>query len=79
MTPGQEILISFEGWFKSFDKRLEPAVGRFIRVNTSIAEDYKNLFLGIHGLLPPRVKSQEEQVDNCLRNRKSTLKVDAML
>ena len=26
--------------------------------------------LGIHGLLPPRVKTQAEQVDNCLRNRK---------
>merc|ERR1711994_1230102 len=24
--------------------------------------------LGIHGLLPPRVKSQAEQTDNCLRN-----------
>ena len=24
--------------------------------------------LGIHGLLPPRVKSLEEQTDNCLRN-----------
>merc|ERR1711997_259342 len=24
--------------------------------------------LGIHGLLPPRVKTQDEQVDNCLRN-----------
>jgi len=24
--------------------------------------------LGIHGLLPPRVKTQAEQVDNCLRN-----------
>ena len=26
--------------------------------------------LGIHGLLPPRVKTQAEQVDNCLRNCK---------
>ena len=26
--------------------------------------------LGIHGLLPPRVKSQAEQTDNCLRNSK---------
>lgn len=26
--------------------------------------------LGIHGLLPPRVKSQAEQTDNCLRNCK---------
>ena len=26
--------------------------------------------LGIHGLLPPRIKTQDEQVDNCLRNRK---------
>eukprot|EP00094_Tigriopus_californicus_P002282 TCALIF_02203-PA protein Name:"Similar to ME1 NADP-dependent malic enzyme (Anas platyrhynchos)" AED:0.12 eAED:0.12 QI:0/0.75/0.6/0.8/0.5/0.4/5/79/652 len=24
--------------------------------------------LGIHGLLPPRIKTQDEQVDNCLRN-----------
>ena len=30
-------------------------------------------FSGIHGLLPPRVKSQDEQVDNCLRNRKSPI------
>ena len=26
--------------------------------------------LGIHGLLPPKVRTQDEQVDNCLRNRK---------
>ena len=26
--------------------------------------------LGIHGMLPPRVKSQAEQTDNCLRNCK---------
>ena len=26
--------------------------------------------LGIHGLLPPKVRSQEEQVDNALRNCK---------
>ena len=26
--------------------------------------------LGIHGLMPPRVKSQDEQVDNALRNCK---------
>ena len=25
--------------------------------------------LGIHGLLPPRMKTMDEQVDNCLRNR----------
>ena len=25
--------------------------------------------LGIHGLLPPRMKTMSEQVDNCLRNR----------
>ena len=25
--------------------------------------------LGIHGLLPPRMKTMGEQVDNCLRNR----------
>merc|ERR550539_233545 len=24
--------------------------------------------LGIHGLLPPRVKSMKEQTENCLRN-----------
>ena len=24
--------------------------------------------LGIHGLLPPRMKTMDEQVDNCLRN-----------
>ena len=27
--------------------------------------------LGIHGLLPPRVKTHQEQVENCLRNSKS--------
>ena len=26
--------------------------------------------LGIHGLLPPKVRSQKDQVDNCLRNCK---------
>ena len=24
--------------------------------------------LGIHGLLPPRIKSLEEQAENCMRN-----------
>ncbi len=30
-------------------------------------------YTGIHGLLPPRVKSLAEQVDNCLRNRELLL------
>ena len=32
--------------------------------------------LGIHGLLPPRMKTMAEQVDNCLRNRELHLQGD---
>jgi len=36
--------------------------------------------LGVHGLLPPRIKTQDEQVDNCLRSvRRYTQDIDKYL
>ena len=47
------------------------AVGNDVKiVELLLIYFFISIISGIHGLLPPRIKSLTEQTDNCLRNRK---------